>query len=263
MRKLLFVNLFGLLFVCTFALAEQTHFSTIGSIHASAQSKLGSQVSGRVEQIFVEVGDAVKKGQPLLKLDTVFYENDYAQENALLELAKIELIDAEINLNRMRNLWEKPAGVTPSISQKQFEDAKTRFVRAGAQLKKAQESLNRAKVSLDEATIKAPYDGIITDKFVDAGEAITATPAMHLVEIEAIDMLYLDFSIPQSCLSFVKVGTPVLFEIEGVSGGKSEAKIERIYPSLDESTRSVKCRAIIKHPGLRPGLLAKIEIGQS
>lgn len=226
----------------------------VGTVYPLYKSALGSVVSGKVDEVFADVGDSVKKGQPLLKLDESFFIIAVAEAQDAINTAKVEEQDAGRNLDHMKRLFEKREGHAPSISQKRFEDAQTRYEQAAIALQRAEEALKRAQTNLDEATIKAPYDAVITKRFVHPGEPVTATPSTKLLEILSIDELYVEFSVPQLHMSSLSVGTPIQIEIEGVPSVISAA-LSRIYPDIDEKTRSVKCRACINnmnrtvHPG--------------
>lgn len=244
--------------------SEQPSLSVVGNLYPSTACKIGSQVPGRVEEVFVEVGDSVKKGQPLIQLDKKQFEIDFVQKEALVQSAKNELQDAEINYNRMKKLWEKPAGEAPTISQKKFEESKLRYEQAKTQLVQGEQELKRAKLRLSEATIRASFDGVVTDRLVDPGETIANIPSTYLIEIQSTNPLFLEFSIPQIYLKTVKVGTPITFEVEGAEKPKYYAKVDLIYPNVDETTRTVKYRAIVDNSSqeLRPGSLAKVEINR-
>lgn len=236
--------------------------TTIGNIQASSKSLLSTQVAGRVEYFFVDVGQNVKRSQPIVQLDKRYYEIDLAQKAAALDTAKIEASDAKKNFERMKNLWEKPEGETPSIPLKRYEDAKLKYEQSIAQVKQAEENFRRAKLYLEETTIRAPFDGIITKKFADVGESIPVQPVTNILEIQALQPLYLEFCVPQTYANSLKIGTPISFEIDGNSAEISSAQIDLFYPSLDETTRSLRCRAVLdnKDNKIRPGSLARVTI---
>lgn len=236
--------------------------TAIGNVQSSSKSLISTQVAGRVEKVLVDVGTQVKKDQALVQLDKRFYEIDLAQKTAALECAKIELSDTEKNFIRMQKLWEKPQGETPSISLKRFEDAKTKFDQSSAQLKQAEENFNRAKLNLDETTIRSPYNGVITKKLVDIGESIPVQPVTNVVEVQVLHPLYLEFSIPQVYSDHLFLDMPIDFEIDGITSKIHTAKIDLFYPSLDENTRSLRCRAVLDNKDfkIRPGSLATVTI---
>ena len=236
--------------------------SAVGTVYPLYKSTLGTVVSGKVDKIFVEVGDSVKQGQALLTLDQSFFVIAVAEGEAAVSSAKVELDDAARNFERMKKLFEKPEGQAPTISQKRFEDAQTRYLQAQVALQKAEESLKRAKTNLNESTVRAPYDGVITKRLVHPGEPVNATPITKLLEMLFIDEVYVEFSVPQLHMSHLQVGLPVLLEIEGALHEKVEATISRIYPDIDEKTRSVKCRSVIANSSRKfcPGALVRVGI---
>lgn len=234
--------------------------SSIGTIHPKYATTLGSLVSGRVENVLADVGDVVSEGQPLLILDASLFTIDVADAQAALQAATVELEDAERNFIRMQKLYDKPEGIRPSISQKRFEDAATRFDQAKAAKTRAQEALNRCVNRLNETVIKAPYKGVITKRFVHPGEPITASPATKLLEIMFIDTEYLEFSIPQNHLTNVRPGMPIHMKIDGIH--EEQATIASIFPEIDATNRSVKCRAVLENRDhhIPPGALVHIHI---
>lgn len=235
----------------------------VGSFRARRITQIGSQVSGRVEEVLVDVGDVVKKDQVLVRLDPVFFDIEVAQARAKLEAAKAALADAELNYRRMKNLWDKPtSGGPPSVSRKLYDDAKLRVDATTADHRQAVQAVRYAEQRRKETEVRAPYDAVVCKRLVDPGEPVTAAPATYLLVIQEVGTLDLEFSLPQSLLSIIRVGTPVEFEVEGISDGKGVSTIAIIFPAVDEATRSVHCRAYVPNPGLkyRPGLLAQVRV---
>lgn len=280
--------------------------SAVGSFRARQTTMLGSQVSGRVDAVLVDVGDVLREGEELVRLDPVFFQIDIQQREADLEAATVKLAggreslktlqaevqvaqtalaEADLEYTRMKNLWEKPSGETPSISKQRYdagrfahEQAKARLSAAESRvaeqeaklrefesgIKQAEEALRYAKERLEEATIRAPYDAVVTRRLLDPGEPVTATPVTHILEIQEAGTLYLEYSLPQELLSAVREGTPITFDAEGMleSDGEGQALINIVYPTLDESTRSFRCRSIVANSSLtiRPGMLARVQV---
>ena len=240
----------------------EPEITTIGNIQASSKSLISTQVAGRVDKVLVDVGSTVKKGQAIVLIDNRLYAVNLAEAQAILETAKIEMLDAEKNFLRMQKLWQKPEGEAPSIPLKRFEDAKAKYEQATAQAKKAQENYNRAQLYFEEATIKSPYDGVVTKKIVDVGETIATQPVTNVMEIQALHPLYLEFSIPQAYMTYLHLGSPLRYEIDGITLNNSKAQIDLFYPNLDEKTRSLRCRAVLDNKDfkIRPGSLAKVTL---
>jgi RND family efflux transporter MFP subunit len=235
----------------------------VGSFHPRKTTQIGSQVSGRVRDVLVDVGDVVKKDQELVRLDPVFFEIEVAQSQAKIQAAKIAVTDAELNFRRMKNLWEKPSSSgPPSIARKLYDDARLKLEATTADRRQAEQALRYAEQRLKESVIRAPYDAVVTKRLVDPGEPVTAAPAIYLLNLQELKILELEFSMPQNMLSLVKVGTPLEFEVEGIAGGAGQGTIAVIYPAIEEATRSFHCRAYVENPNLkyRPGLLAQVRV---
>ncbi|HQH72467.1 MAG TPA: efflux RND transporter periplasmic adaptor subunit, partial [bacterium] len=164
--------------------------------------------------------------------------------------------------NRMKALWEVPRGESPSISQKLYDDAKAQYDAAQAQLKVAEAALRYSEKRVRETVIRAPYDGMITKRYVHLGELVTSVPVSRILEIQEIRTLELEFSLPQTMLSQVQKGTPIEFNVEGVAEESAPGAIAIVYPDMDEITRSFRCRVYVDNAGLkyRPGLLAQVRV---
>ena len=241
---------------------DHQHLYTIGTVCARQKSTLGSVVSGRVDDVLVDVGDKVAKGQALLRLDTKMFSIALAEAEATVQSAKVEFADSKRNFERMRKLFEEPSGPSPVISQKRLEDSEARYSQAQAGLARAEEMYRRARQQLNETTITAPYSGIITRRYVHPGEPVTSTPVTKLLEIVSVDAPYVEFSIPQVQGASVRIGTVVTVRVEGKgkTGGELSAPVELMHPDVDEKTRSTKCRASLPAGELLPGALVRVVI---
>lgn len=233
----------------------------IGSFRAIQTTRLGPQVSGRVKEVLVDVGASVRKGDEVVRLDPEFFDIEISQREADRDAAKVSADEAELNWKRMKELWEKPKGEEPSIPRRLYDDAKSRFDSAQARVRQTEEAIRWSRERKKETTIRAPYDAVVTRRYVDPGESVTSMPVTHLLEIQDISSLELEFSLPQEMLAFVKEGqTRVLFDVEGIAGGHGEAIVTLVYPAIEESTRSFRCRALVPNVErrFRPELLVRV-----
>ncbi len=236
--------------------------SAVGSFKPRQMSKLGTQVTGRVREVHVDVGDRVRKGQELLRLDPVRFELQLAQGEAEYKAAKSAYEDTKLNYERMKNLWDKPDGTQPTIARKLYDDAKTRYDEAAARFEKADKALAYTKQELRDTGVYAPYDGVITARYVDPGEPVTSTPVTHVLEIQDSAVLELEFSLPQESIAYVKAGTSIEFDVEGVPGSAGKANIDVVYPDVDVATRSFRCRVLVDNRDnrYRSGMLVNVRV---
>lgn len=243
----------------------------VGSFRARQSTKLGPQVSGRVQDVLVDVGDVVREGQVLVQIDPTFFEIDVEQNRASVEAAQgaleskdADVVSAERELKRQRELFQNGAG-----SAKEHDDALTAYDRAvgdraeqAGKLGEAQKKLEWAQQQLRETQIRAPYDGAITARMVDPGESSMSMLPTPLVEIQEVGVLYLEFALPQELLDSVAAGTQVEFEVEGIRNGTGSAKVAVVFPAIDEASRSFRCRAVVENAArqYQPGLLARVNV---
>lgn len=231
-----------------------------GSLAPRRLVHLGPQVSGKVLEVLADVGDTVREKQELVRLDPELFRIEVARKKADADAAQTEVDQAHLNLTRMKNLWEKPEGQEPSIPKKLLDDAQARADAAAARKAQAAAGLAEAEEKLRHTVVRAPWDGVVSARFVDPGEPVTSTPVSHLLEIQDVATLELEFPLPQELLAQVKIGTAFEFEADGVPGAPVAGVVDTIRPAMDRETRSFWCRAIVDnaegrfHPGLHVGV---------
>lgn len=243
----------------------------VGTLRARQVTRLGPQVSGRVSEVLVDVGDRVARGEVLVRLDPAFFALEVEQNRAAADAARGALGAAEVLVETARREKERQAGLIASGagSTKEHDDAVSAYDRAvadrterAAKLAEAVKKLEWAQQRLVETEIRAPYDGAITARLVDPGEPATSAPVTHLLEIQEVGTLYLEFALPQELLGSVAAGTPLTFEVEGVPDGAGAGTVAVVFPAIDEATRSFRCRAILENSAHKyyPGLLARVRV---
>jgi membrane fusion protein (multidrug efflux system) len=243
----------------------------VGSFRARQTTKIGAQVSGRVQEVLVDAGALVHEGQVLVRIDPTFFAIDVEESKASVQASEgalasttVDVTDTEREMRRQLALFEQGAGST-----KERDDSVTAYDRAVANraekagnLAEAQKRLERARQQLEETQVRAPYDGAITCRMVDPGQPASNLSATPLLEIQEVGVLYLEFALPQELLGAVGVGTPLEFAVEGVPDGVGVGTVALVYPAIDDSTRSLRCRAIIENESqkYRPGLLVRVNV---
>jgi membrane fusion protein (multidrug efflux system) len=241
----------------------------IGTLRARRMTRLGTQVSGRVEEVLVEVGDRVKRDQVLVRLDPTFFQIDVRELAAAVEAARGALaaaaadeMEKEREKARQLDLFAGGSGSTKDRDDalSEYDAAVGRRAQVAAELAAAEQRLRAGEERLAETEIRAPYDAMVTLRLVDPGQPAQTAPPTELIEIQETGVLYLEFALPQELRSAVDVGTPVEFAVEGVRDGGGTVRLEVIYPALDEATRAFRCRAVLDNTAQRlsPGLLVEV-----
>lgn len=214
----------------------------MGTVFPLYKSILGSMVSGRIEKMHCEIGDSVLQGQVVADIDQTLFDLAVIEAKDAQAAAAVEVQDAERNFERMKKLFEKTETHAPAISQKRFEDAQIRLDQARISKDKADLLVKRAQKNLEETRIQAPYEGVITKKFVDPGELVS--PGVKIAEIIATKRVFVEFCVPHVLVSKLTQNHPLTIWIDGHEKPYSTF-LDRMYPDVDEKTRSVRCRTYL------------------
>lgn len=219
----------------------------IGSVAAVQGVSVSADLPGLVERIEFDSGDAVRRGDVLLKLDT-------RQEQAQLAAAQAQRNLARIQLDRMAGLREK--GVT---SQAELDTAQAAYEQAEARVGEIEAAIARK-------TIRAPFSGVLGLRQVDLGQYVSGGDP--LVSLQSLDPIRVVFSVPQQQVGRLRAGTPVTVraEIADESAGEGAVRLTRqgrvtaVDSVIDEATRNIRVQATFDNPQgmLRPGMFVDV-----
>lgn len=176
--------------------------SVSGTIQASSSADLSTRMMGYVDKVHVNVGDQVRKGQLLLSISNSDLQAKKGQVNAGITEATVAFNTAEKDYNRFKNLF-----ADNSASQKEFDDITANYEMAKARLESAKQMKNEINAQLAYTNITAPFNGVITQKIVKAGDM--ASPGMTLLSIEAPSNFEVMAMVPETEISEIKEGTEV------------------------------------------------------
>ena len=215
--------------------------TAVGSITAAKGVALSNDAPGVVSHIYFESGAVVRQGQVLVELDT-------SVERAQLASAKARTDLASLTVGRSRALVN-----TNTISQSALDTDE-------ATLKTSTTDLGALQAQIDRKVVKAPFSGRLGIRAVNLGQYLN--PGTTLAVLEAIDSVYVDFSLPQQRLGDVKVGIPVRVALEDPKVKPLDGVIAAVDPSIDSTTRMIKVRATVpnKSETLRPGMFANVSV---
>jgi RND family efflux transporter MFP subunit len=265
-----------------------------GTLAAEEQVTLSFKVTGRVEELRVDLGSSVRKGDLIARLTPTDFELRLRQSDAALQQARARLgldpsgesdtVDAEQTavvrqaraaLTEARRQRERVAQfVTRGISARadleaadaaleiaegRHQDALEEVRNRQAVLVQRRSEVAIARQQLDDTTLRSPIDGVVRERLVFAGEYRAAgTPIATVVQQHP---LRLQLAVPERAATSLRVGQPVRVSIEGDST-IHEGRITRVSPSISEGTRTLPIEAEIPNVDgkLRPGTFAKADI---
>ena len=228
-----------------------TTYATEAVIEAVRQSTISAQVMGRIVELRADVGDFVKAGQVVARIDEREAAQVVASSEAQVAQARANLQNARINLERARRLLE-----SQFVSQSAVDRAEADFKAAEAQLRAAEAGAGQAAVSKGYTTVVAPISGVISARSVEVGEM--ATPGKPLLTaFDPNDMRVLA-EVPQSVVSDIKTLGRAMVEVPSVDKWIN-VKSMVIIPAADPRTHSTRVRLYLNgdERDIYPGVYAR------
>lgn len=246
----------------------------VGSLAAKFDAEIKSEYGGTVSEVYVTEWVRVKRGAPLARVDTREGEAVLKRAEAAVEAAKAARMEAEAARNRAdreheRALNLKEAGL---VTQQALDDAKTqkeaaaaRVAASSAQVRAAEEDVRQAGARIAKAVIRAPFDGVVAERLVNAGEVVGE---MQKVLFRIVDNRLLDLTVtvPSTEMGKVRAGQPIAFTTDALPGRTFTGTVKFINPAVSPADRSVKVVALVRNVPeiLKGGLFVKgrIETGR-
>lgn len=222
-----------------------------GSLQAKKQADLRAEVPAIVMQVLKDNGDRVKKGDLLVRLDDTTYRQAMASAQEAERAAQQGFDQAERHYQRLKTLSN-----TGAVSTQEKEDAELRRNSAQSDLAAARARLAQDSLQLARTEVRAPFDGVISNREASNGD--TAQVGKALLKVIDPASIYFSGFVSADQAGFIQVGQTVSFHINGYRKDLFEGKIERINPVADASTRQVGIQvAIGKGNNLTVGTFAE------
>ena len=238
--------------VATLGLIELGHVVPIsGTLKPLTQAVVKAKVAAEVSKVHVQEGERVTAGQILVSLDTADLRARYdAQLASVAEMqAKLDL--AGKNEANNRQLLQKNF-----ISQNAFDAVSNSAEVARANLKSAQAQAAISQRALADASIRAPFAGIVAKRMINIGEKVSAD--MSVMQIVDLTTMELEASIPVAEIPGIKIGQQLSFTVDGFADRQFQGKVERINPSADAASRAIAVFLALPNPeqALKGGMFA-------
>jgi len=202
---------------------------------------LGAELPGLIRQVAFESGQAIRRGDLLVRLDT-------STEEAQLQAAQAEAVLARLALTRAESLRQGEANTQADL------DA------ARARAQQAEAAVAGLDATIAKKTIRAPFDGRIAIRQVELGQVVS--PGTPIASLQSVDPIHVEFWLPQQALADLRVGQEVQARTDTFPGQPWSGRITTINPEVDVATRNVRVRATLPNPDgrLRPGMFANVEV---
>lgn len=217
--------------------AELMSFS--GKVEAETHSNLSTRIMGQIAKINVETGQKVNVGQVLVEIHAEDIHAKKAQIKANKLEAEAAYSNAKKDYDRYTILFEQK-----SASQKELDDITTQFNMTKARLEAVREMGVEVEEMLRYTSIRAPYNGVITKKYMNAGDL--ASPGMPLVAIEKQDGFKVMARIPEKEILKIKKNDLVLVQINALGNEKISAIVAEVNPSSQYTGNQFEAKIILK-----------------
>lgn len=258
-----------------------------GNLRPTNQVDVGSEVSGRIDRVFVDVNDRVTRGQVLAQINTDVIDDQIRQAQANLNAARASVAQAGATLEvdtaqlaRLQEVYRLSDGKVPSKTELESAEASVKRARASvasaqANVAASQAQLSSANTNRNRAVIRSPVSGVVLARQVEPGQTVAAsfnTPTMFVIA-EDLSQMQLRVSIDEADVGNVKLGQMANFTVDAYPGREFPAVVERVdLASNNTSTEAqqansnsvvtYEARLTVVNTGglLRPGMTASAAI---
>ena len=204
-----------------------------GSIQPERKADLRAEVSAVVLQVLKENGDVVRKGDVLVRLDETAIRDSMMSAEQAARASTQALDQSERQLTRMKTLRE--SGMT---SAQAMDDAEVRRNNASSDLAAAKTRVAQARQQLQRTLVRAPFDGVVSERKVSAGD--TASVGKELLKVIDPTSMRFEGKVSADRITSVKIGQPVSFRINGYAGQEFRGTVKRVDPAANQVTRQVE-----------------------
>ena len=217
---------------------EECEIERVLNVSTNLQGYLTQNVApslqGKIEHIYVEVGDRVKEGHMLVRMD----QNQYLT-------SKIQLANLEVEMGRLKALL-----ATGSVSQQTYDQTKVSY-----------DQLKQNLSFLEKNTyVKAPFEGVISAKTYEDGELYGGQPIVVLTQVKKLKAL---IAVPETYYPLIKEGMKLTVKSDIYPEETFAATIEVVYPTIDAASHTFQCKVVIPNASekLRPGMYVTTTLG--
>lgn len=232
-----------------------------GTLEAVTTVQVGSQVSGTIAKLYADFNTVVKAGDVIAEIDPTFLQAQVKESEANLERATAQSNDNKRIYDRSSELFKKGL-----ISQAEYDAARTTQESQSATVKQTQAALDRARVNLKYATIRAPIDGVVISRNVDIGQTVAASFSAPTIFVIANDLtkMQVQASIDEADIGRINLGQDVSFTVDAYPEERFRGRVSEIRLQPNNVQNVINYTVIIDVPNndlkLMPGMTANVTV---
>ena len=240
-----------------------------GIVEAENQVEIYPEISAVIEEVFVENGDQVKKGGPLVRLRDKEFQERMKQAAAGYQIAVAQLKQAEARLNEVKSELKRTEALSEQglASPTELEMVQTRAIAAEADVELAKARLEQAEATVEErretlsqTIIRSPINGTVGNRNAEVGMLVTGNT--RLFTLGQLDDVRINVILTDHMLSDIQEGQRTEILSEHTSQGILQAPLSRISPFLNPVSHSTEAEIDLKNPNqeLKPGMFVTVDI---
>jgi len=246
-----------------------------GTLEAVTTVQIGSQVSGTIDNLYVDFNSVVRKGQVIARLDPLLFEARVGQAKANVLAAKANVDRARAGVEDMQQKYERAKELAAErlLPQTDLETAKANYDGAVAQLRaneaaesQADANLHQTEVDLSHTIITTPIDGVVISRNVDIGQTVAASfqaPVLFVIANDLAEMR-VNASVDEADVGRVREGQEVTFRVDAFPETSFEGRVEQVRLNPTTVSNVVTYNAIVavdnRDLALRPGMTATVSV---
>lgn len=241
-----------------------------GEFRSDGMAQVSADVAGRIMRVEANIGDSVTEGQVLAKIDDTSIRQSVRELDAGVQMARANRQEAEANLAHLRSELNRrrPLLDRQMITEGEIEELENNVRRAEQQVAVAeatieqnQARLTSARENLRNTEIRAPFDGLIGERYIDRGTYVS--PGQTIFNIVDDGDIFVTVRLPERDAPRVHLDTPVEVRVGALGSAPLQGRIHRIAPALDPSTRSLRVDVVLDESEevyIRPGMYARLNL---
>jgi RND family efflux transporter MFP subunit len=227
-----------------------------GVAQAWQEADISSEVSGKVKTIFAEVGDTLKAGNPLFKLNDELLTLQVEKARSLVTQLEGNYLTSKRDLSRKEKLYQD--GV---IAEWDLDLARAKEKADRGLLEGAQTSLKIAQRDLRETTIRSPINGSLAERLIDIGTTIT--PQMKVASVVDTSKIRIRIGVSEQVINKIRKGQPVTLSVDAFPHEVYEATVFAVGMKANETTLTFPVEVALvndREPFLKPGMVTRLKI---
>jgi HlyD family secretion protein len=246
-----------------------------GSIEPETSVTVGSEISGRIDKVFVDFNDEVKKDQVLAEIDTTTLKSTLQKSEATLDESRATLLQYEASRIEAAVKWKRTKNLVAIKAASQLDldtalanlkRAEANYVGGQARVKANEAQLSADQISLSKAVIRSPIDGVVIERDIEPGQTVAATfqtPTLFTLA-DNLSHMELQVNVDEADVGEVREGQSATFTVDAYPNRQFKARIEKLRYASTTTNNVVSYVAVLSVDNsdlaLRPGMTATAEI---